>query len=590
MVDLGYRCPRCGQELAHLDTTPAGMIRGVLGWLHRPGELILDRYGVVKVLGKGGFAAAYLVEDLRLNNKRRAIKELPQGLYDEAETGVLSQLSHPSIPDIIDRVHQDGMVYLVMEFGGSRTLESERQRWGGRLPYATLLPWLQQLGGVLSYLHHQSPPIIHRDLKPENVLLDEQGRVMLIDFGIAKQAEDGSQTRTLARAATHGFSPPEQALGTGTDPRSDVYALAATAYALLTGQVPPPAHQRVAGAELTEPQRLVSGLPEPFAAALLQALNLNINLRPASVQEFLLQAGLAVDMPSDHYTGPTPVTGPAAYRTLLVTDSSRDLTDQAASVRMGSERLTLAPVSTPVARSRTPLWIGAGALAALGLAGGGWLLWERGPEPQSSSAQAPPAQVPTASAPPAVAPVQNPVEVTPVQPVVVAPVPGKVPAPEPAPKLVEPVAGGTSPEPVQASVPPAVIPTQMPEVVSSEPVTVPQPVPKPPDVVASPDPATQVVASPEPGVVPSGADLPASVTPPVAPAGVPDTGKAGASSAMAALEKKLDRQSSGPSASATVAQEAPKRPRPAAPPRPAVHAAPAVKWEPGVHLGTRKTD
>ena len=461
VVDLGYRCPRCGQELAHLDTTPAGMIRGVLGWLHRPGELILDRYGVVKVLGKGGFAAAYLVEDLRLNNKRRAIKELPQGLYDEAETGVLSQLSHPSIPDIIDRVHQDGMVYLVMEFGGSRTLESERQRWGGRLPYATLLPWLQQLGGVLSYLHHQSPPIIHRDLKPENVLLDEQGRVMLIDFGIAKQAEDGSQTRTLARAATHGFSPPEQALGTGTDPRSDVYALAATAYALLTGQVPPPAHQRVAGTELTEPQRLVSGLPEPFATALLQALNLNINLRPANIDEFMVQAGLT--------SAPPPTAKLDTSQTLLLGDLPPEQTGQVASVRMGSERIDLAPQSQ--ARRRSGLGAGAGltALLALAVGAGYWLAWQPDPAPAPpveprAAATATPAPVLPQAEP---APVQPPVPpvaasqapatgtppVTPVSVEAEPPKPAQPPAPgEPAPAAPPPVA--LQAEPVQPPAPP----------------------------------------------------------------------------------------------------------------------------------------
>jgi serine/threonine-protein kinase len=109
---------------------------------------------------------------------------------------------------------------------------------------------MRQLCEVLTYLHTREPPIIHRDLKPENILLDEHERIMLIDFGIAKQSVASELTRTLGRAASHGFSPPEQAMGTGTDQRSDIYSLAATIYFVLTGVVPPAAHERVSGHEL----------------------------------------------------------------------------------------------------------------------------------------------------------------------------------------------------------------------------------------------------------------------------------------------------------------------------------------------------
>lgn len=286
LVKREYRCSQCSLELAHLDVAANGVTRGIFGWLRGVGDTIENRYQVKSVLGKGGFGATYLVEDLRLSGKRRAIKEVPELLFDEYETTLLSRLNHPSIPDIIDRSVVEGMVYLVLEFGGNQTLGGERKQYQGRIPQAKLLPWMRQLCEVLVYLHAQDPAIIHRDLKPDNILLDETGRIMLIDFGIAKESKPATMTRTIGRAATHGFSPPEQAMGTGTDERSDIYALAATFYALLTGENPPAAHERVAGKELVPPSQIVPDLSPQLEAAILQALNLNVNRRQQTVKEF----------------------------------------------------------------------------------------------------------------------------------------------------------------------------------------------------------------------------------------------------------------------------------------------------------------
>jgi len=303
------RCRKCGLDLAHVETTPSGSIRRVVGWLLSPGDVLQNRYRVNRILGRGGFGATYLVEDLLLERKRRALKEIPDVYFDARETEMLSRLHHPAIPDITDRFATNGLVYLVLEFGGSRTLESVRHEQGGRLPLERVIPWMDQLCDVIGYLHSQEPPIVHRDLKPENILLDESDRVMLIDFGTAKEATSTAATRMLAQSASLGFSPPEQVLGTGTDERSDVYALAATVYVLLTGTLPAAAHERVAGRDLVPANNLVSALPEPVDRAIRQGLELNIQRRQQTIAEFRRALG----------HGEPPPTRDEPRRTVLIT-------------------------------------------------------------------------------------------------------------------------------------------------------------------------------------------------------------------------------------------------------------------------------
>lgn len=281
----GYRCRQCSYELAHVDLATNGAVRGIFGWLKEVGDLVGDRYKVQTVLGRGGFGATYLVEDQRVKGKRWALKEIPQMLFDEFEMLLLSKLDHPAIPIIADRFTENEMVYLVLKFGGTRTLSSETKKQG-RIAYAELKSWVIQIGNVLEYLHSRTPPIIHRDLKPENVLLDDAGRIMVIDFGIAKESIPANMTRTLGRAASYGYSPPEQIMGTGTDTRSDIYSLAATVYFALTGMTPIPAHERMAGKPIPAPSKIVPDLPDDVNDIVLRGLNLNINERPQTVKEF----------------------------------------------------------------------------------------------------------------------------------------------------------------------------------------------------------------------------------------------------------------------------------------------------------------
>src|SRR5262245_758680 len=285
VAQAGYHCRRCAFELAHLEISAGGTVRRVIGWLRAPGEVVGDRYRVSTVLGKGGYAATYLVEDVRLQGQRRALTEIPEDCYEEQETRLLSRLHHEGIPDITDQFTSNGMVYLVLEFGGTKTLESERRRAGGRVSLDGLSSWMLQVCDVLAYLHEQQPPIVHRDLKPANILLDEHDRVMLVDFGIAKASFGAGSTRTVARAVTHGFSPPEQILGPGTDARSDIYALGATMYVLSTGTVPPPAHQRVTGSALVPPRTLRAEIPPQLERLILWCVELRPEERPQSIEQ-----------------------------------------------------------------------------------------------------------------------------------------------------------------------------------------------------------------------------------------------------------------------------------------------------------------
>jgi serine/threonine-protein kinase len=350
------------------------------------------------------------------------------------------------------------MVYLVLEFGGSRTLETVRRSYPEkRVPLAQLAPWVRQLCDVLAYMHAQQPPIVHRDLKPGNILLDDQDRVMLIDFGIAKEAVASEQTRALGRAVTHGYSPPEQAMGTGTDARSDVYALGATIYYMLTGQRPPGAAERIQGAEVTPASRFVDGLPPAVDRALLQALALNPNERQQNVHEF----GKSFD-----YDVPTVKTYDLSERTVVIGGASTP------SANTGPHMsLKLTPdgpqVVTPprkavshgigrvaVVASVVGLLVAAGAVA--------FVISQFGKSTSETVATVAPAQIDPAPAPvaptaPAPAPVlPSPVAATPADSASAAPIPTPLPAPtEPPATPVPPPANVATAPPAPASVEPA---------------------------------------------------------------------------------------------------------------------------------------
>jgi eukaryotic-like serine/threonine-protein kinase len=211
------------------------------------GAVLQSRYEIIKVLGVGGMGAVYLAQDLRFSGVTRlcALKEMISTTPDPQirrlavqsfmrEANLLVQLNHPGIPKIYDFFTESVRSYLAMEYVEGQDLENVLEKTEGMLKEEMVLDWAIQVCEVMIYLHKQNPPIIFRDLKPSNIMLKDQNKIALIDFGIAK-AFDAGQKGTMI--GTEGYSPPEQYKGI-VDPRGDVYALGATLHHLLTKRDP----------------------------------------------------------------------------------------------------------------------------------------------------------------------------------------------------------------------------------------------------------------------------------------------------------------------------------------------------------------
>ncbi|MBM3460476.1 MAG: serine/threonine protein kinase [Armatimonadetes bacterium] len=270
-------------------------------------ELLHGRYCVERDLGQGGMGAVFLATHVELDQPV-AIKEISLDLFEPAardsamrqiysEARLLSQLRHPRLPRVHDFFHARNAFYLVMEYVEGSTLDEHLLSTGP--PSETqALGWARDLCEVLTYLHALDPPIIFRDLKPSNVMLEPDGHLKLIDFGIAKLLDPatGEGTLTLARGAgTHGFAPPEQ-YGKGTDARADVYALGATLYCVLSGSIPPESGARVSGTRALKPLReRRPDISERVALAVEAMLELNVLLRPQSVGAAARALGIEPD-------------------------------------------------------------------------------------------------------------------------------------------------------------------------------------------------------------------------------------------------------------------------------------------------------
>lgn len=274
--------------------------------LLEPQTLLKERYKIVSPIGQGGMGAVYRAEDTLLPGRICAVKEIapdadvaPEDVIQiqeqfRREAEVLARLDHPNLPKVSDYFNAGGHEYLVMDFVPGhdlRELVNEAREQGIHLREAKVLGWADQLCEALTYLHAQEPPILHRDIKPSNIKLTPSGLIKLVDFGLVKiLTNDESRTVTVIQGrGTAAYTPLEQYGGDDahTAVQSDIYALGATLYNLLTGRPPATARERFLNTgALTLPRELNPDISPHIERAILEALALHPKDRPRDIASF----------------------------------------------------------------------------------------------------------------------------------------------------------------------------------------------------------------------------------------------------------------------------------------------------------------
>jgi serine/threonine protein kinase len=271
-----------------------------------PNTVLQDRYEIVRQLGQGGMGAVYLATDRRFGStvalKQTLVSGEPLRKAFEREARLLNTLQHAALPHVIDYFFEGEGQFLVMQFIPGDDLGQMLKRRAEPFPVEDVLAWADQLLDLLDYLHTHEPPIVHRDIKPENLKLTRRGNIILLDFGLAKghaeQAAATTQSASIVGYTPH-YAPLEQIRGTGTDARSDLYALAATLYHLVTRRLPPDAITRAESFVNGQPDALRPAnelnprVPLPVASALHAALGLRRDERPASAAAMREALGVA---------------------------------------------------------------------------------------------------------------------------------------------------------------------------------------------------------------------------------------------------------------------------------------------------------
>jgi serine/threonine protein kinase len=348
------------------------------------GLILQNRYRVIKQLGQGGMGAVYEAVDERLDTtialKETLFADERLRRQFEREARLLARMHHPALPRVSDHFGEGDGQFLVMQYIAGDDLAQMMANKRGPFPPDQVFTWGDQLLDALDYLHTQDPQIIHRDIKPQNLKLTARGQIILLDFGLAKgQTSEVSRAPTTASifGYTPNYAPLEQIQGLGTDPRSDIYALAATLYHLMTGVKPPDALSRAAAIvngqddPLRPAHEINSSVGPDVARVLTRAMSQNREQRFASAAEMRLALKGSPEVAT--------LTGKAEAATMLFNEPAKTVAPKTFAATEA------APITgeTTVVRSASPRkgispWaIGFAVVVLLGIAFGGYYAYQR---------------------------------------------------------------------------------------------------------------------------------------------------------------------------------------------------------------------
>jgi eukaryotic-like serine/threonine-protein kinase len=284
----------------------------------KTGEVLHERYKIRERIGQGGAGSIYLADDILLDGRLCALKEveydlaLPENIREEArdqflrEATILARLDHPNLPKVSDFFSTGPRDYLVMDYvpgDDLRRIILESRRNQTFLPEHQALDWAHQLADALAYLHGQQPSIVHRDIKPSNLKITPNGLLKLVDFGLVKiMATNEEVTITVIQGQGTALYTPLEQYGSDeihTDARSDIYSYGATLYHILTNEPPPEARKRfLQPHSLTPPRQINPSISPRTQTAILWAMALHPDDRPASMQTFIDYLFLGRDIPT----------------------------------------------------------------------------------------------------------------------------------------------------------------------------------------------------------------------------------------------------------------------------------------------------
>jgi serine/threonine protein kinase len=270
----------------------------------KTGEVLRGRYRICERIGQGGMGNIYLADDLRLEGRQCALKEVehdrtvPSKLLKESrqqflhEATVLARLDHPNLPKVSDYFSIGPRDYLVMDYIPGKDLRLrmlDTKQNNSFLVEEDVLSWANQLADALTYLHNQVPPLVHRDVKPSNLKITPNGLLKLVDFGLVKALVPDEMTITVIQGrGTALYTPLEQYGGDGlhTDIRSDIYAFGCTLFHLLTNTPPTDARERfLHPSSLPAPRSINPAISQRTERAILWAMELHPDDRPASAED-----------------------------------------------------------------------------------------------------------------------------------------------------------------------------------------------------------------------------------------------------------------------------------------------------------------